>query len=174
MKTARSIRLGVLFTAVSVLIMSGRPAVGQVLGQLVTVRSFNFSDRYIRHRDFLGEISPIVTSLDRADATFRVITGLADSSCISFESSNFPGHYLRHESFRLRLHQSDGTALFRQDATFCSTVGLAGRGAVSFRSYNFPGRYIRHRNFELWVDEYTSTPLFHEDATFWFILDTPP
>jgi hypothetical protein len=48
---------------------------------------------------------PISSELDRRDSTFKMVPGLADSRHVSFESVNYPGHYLRHQGFRLNLHQ---------------------------------------------------------------------
>ena len=75
------------------------------------------------------------------------------------------GRYLRHYSFRLRLHADNGTPLFRQDATFCARTGST-TGTVSLESYNYPGRFIRHRNFELWVDPADNTERFRADSAF--------
>ncbi|WP_037903352.1 AbfB domain-containing protein, partial [Streptomyces sp. NRRL S-350] len=51
---------------------------------------------YLRHddTDTKAVISPVDSSSpagDKADATWIVRTGLADSSCLSFESANKPG-----------------------------------------------------------------------------------
>ncbi|HYX14648.1 MAG TPA: AbfB domain-containing protein [Nostoc sp.] len=132
----------------------------------VSIRAFNFPSFYIRHRFFLGEISTISNSLDRADARFRVRSGLSSSSCVSFESSNVPGYYLRHQNFRIRLAPNDGTTLFRNDATFCIKPGLASLTDVSFSAYNFPNYYIRHRNLELYISPYSTDSVFLNDATF--------
>ncbi|MEH2060657.1 MAG: AbfB domain-containing protein [Nostoc sp.] len=140
----------------------------------VSIRSFNFPTFYIRHRNFLGEISPISNSLDRADARFTVKSGLASSDCVSFESSNFPGYYLRHQNFRIRLDANDNTALFRNDATFCIKPGLASLTNVSFSSYNFPTYYIRHKNFELYIDPYSTDIVFLNDATFTLVAPFNP
>ncbi|MEH1911945.1 MAG: AbfB domain-containing protein [Nostoc sp.] len=144
------------------------PAIAQStpVESTVSIRAFNLPSFYIRHRNFLGEISLISSSLDRADARFRVRLGLASSNCVSFESSNFPGYYLRHQNFRIRLDRNDNTALFKNDATFCIRPGLASLTNVSFRSYNFPGYYIRHKNFELYIDPYSTDSVFLNDATF--------
>ncbi|MEV0568695.1 AbfB domain-containing protein [Dactylosporangium sp. NPDC050588] len=107
-----------------------------------------FTDRYVRHQSSLGVLSQISASspvLDRQDATFDVVPGLADNSCYSFESRNFPGRYLRHNDYRVKLAASDGSAVFNADATFCAKAG------VRFQSYNFPDMYLRHYNSELWI-----------------------
>lgn len=132
----------------------------------ISIRTFNVPNFYIRHRYFLGEITSISSSLDRADASFRIRPGLASSNCVSFESSNVPGYYLRHQYFRIKLAPNDNTTLFRNDATFCIKPGLASLTNVSFSSYNVPGYYIRHKNFELYIDPYSTESLFLNDATF--------
>lgn len=104
------------------------------------------TDRYIRHLNFDGVISNVTklsSSADKKDATWIVRTGLADSFCVSLESKNVPGRYLRHSSLHLVLQPPDGTKLFREDATFCPRQGKNGTG-VSFESVNYPDRYIRH------------------------------
>jgi hypothetical protein len=114
-----------------------------------------FTDRFLRHIDGLGftaVVNSTSTSVLKQDATFKIVTGLAESSCYSFESRNFPGHYLRHADSRIRKDPRDGSALFDLDATFCAQPGRAGSG-VSFESLNFPGRYLRHYQTELWITE---------------------
>jgi hypothetical protein len=125
---------------------------------------------YMRHANSLGFVNQINNELDSKDATFRMVRGLA-GDCVSFESVNFPGHYLRHSSFRLILSKKvPNETLFDQDATFCMEYGLGqggqDHGTVSFQSYNFKGRYIRHRDLELWVDAREENPRFLADATF--------
>ena len=82
---------------------------------------------------------------DRRDATFVVRAGLADGSCYSFESVNFPGQFLRHAGYRLQKAPGESTTTFQQDATFCAQPALNGGGGnVSLESYNYPGYYWRH------------------------------
>jgi hypothetical protein len=86
----------------------------------------------------------------KANATWVVRAGLANSSCISFESANVAGSYLRHQNFQLFLQANDNSSLFAQDATFCPTGGNSGQG-WSFQSVNFPTKYIRHFNFTVYI-----------------------
>lgn len=137
---------------------------------LISLRSYNYIDRYVRHAGFLGEVTKVVTDLDNQDATFRIGPGLADSRGVSFESLNYPGYYLRHQGFRLKLHEATSDQLFKEDATFVMVPGLANPGAVSFESYNFPEYYIRHSGFHLYVHR-GDGELFRQDAT--FLIDSP-
>jgi RNA polymerase sigma factor (sigma-70 family) len=100
---------------------------------------------------------------DRQRATFEVVRGLADPTCVSFRAGD--GRYLRHGSWRLRLSQDDGTELFRGDATFCLRVGSA-PDSVSFESSNYPGAFLRHRGTELWLDPSDGSAEFRADASF--------
>ena len=91
-------------------------------------------------------VAPVTASssvTDRQDATFVETAGLANPACVSFESVNKPGSYLRHQNFQFHLQPSDGSALFSMDATFCPGTGNSGQG-TSFQSVNFPGRFIRN------------------------------
>lgn len=132
---------------------------------LVSYRSVNYPSRYIRHRGFLGELTVISTELDRRDATFRIVPGLADPNAISLAATNFSNHYLRHQGFRLKLQRFGGDDLFKRDATFRVARGLSDGTKVSFASYNYPNHYIRHRNFSLYL-ETGSDALFRSDSTF--------
>ncbi len=140
----------------------------------VSLRSINFPDRLIRHMNFLGELTRVVSDLDKHDATFTIVPGLADGRFISFQSVNIPGHFLRHQGFRLTLHLRPGIFdpshppppdPFFADATFIMEPGLADASAVSFRSLNFNDRFIRHRDFHLFVEPQNS-PNLNLDATF--------
>jgi hypothetical protein len=116
--------------------------------------------------DDLGVLERVDASADapaRERATFEVVRGLADPSCISFRAQD--GRYLRHSSWRLRLSQDEGTELFRGDATFCVRVGSVS-DSVSLESSNYPGAFVRHRRSELWVDRSDGSPEFRADASF--------
>ncbi|WP_426441870.1 alpha-L-arabinofuranosidase B [Bradyrhizobium genosp. P] len=108
---------------------------------------------YIRNRNGTAVIAPIASgsaAQDKADATWIVRRGLADNSCVSFESKDNPGDFLRHQNFALHLQPFDGSALNRSDATFCPQPGKDGKGH-SFRAVNDPARYIRHYDGKVYI-----------------------
>jgi Alpha-L-arabinofuranosidase B (ABFB) domain len=114
--------------------------------QSLRVTTWGHTDRYLRHADGLAHTEVVnsgSSSLLKADATYTVRRGLADSSCYSFESVNFPGRFLRHADSRVRNSPNDGSALFRDDATFCARPGVGGTG-VTLESINKPGWFLRH------------------------------
>jgi len=143
-----------------------------------SLQSLNFPDRFIRHQNFLGELSPIENDLDRHDATFQIrdFAGLGD--VVVLRSLNFPLHVLRHQGFRIKLHEfnppllapsprpeTPEERLLREDVSFIMVHGLADPAAVSLRSLNFPDRFIRHRDFHLFVEP-VDDDLSRRDATF--------
>jgi hypothetical protein len=126
------------------------------------------TDRYIRHFNSLGfteVVNAASTDLLKQDASWKVVAGLADASCLSLESINQPGRFLRHAAGRMRLDNSDGSDLFRRDATFCPKPALDGNGGLSLESYNFPGHYVRHINAEVWLHAFQDTAGFRADAS---------
>jgi hypothetical protein len=141
-----------------------------IQSQMVSLRSSNQPTRYIRHQgSSLGELAEVTNDLDRQDATFWRMPGLADAGGgYSFQSVNFPGHYLRHQDSRLKLTPEAGPksdAAIKPDGTFYSREGLADLRATSLESYSAPGRFIRHRDFHLYVESGDSE-LYRGDATF--------
>ncbi|WP_182906893.1 AbfB domain-containing protein [Microbispora sp. H13382] len=117
------------------------------------VTTAGFTDRYLRHRDSLARTDVVTAGSDallKSDATFVVRRGLADPTCYSLESRNYPGRYLRHANFRVRLDAPDGGELFRRDATFCAQPGST-PGSVRLASLNELGTSVRHYAEEVWV-----------------------
>jgi Alpha-L-arabinofuranosidase B (ABFB) domain len=133
---------------------------------------------YIRHDD--GDNRVVITQITsgsstaaKADATWIVQAGLADSSCISLESANDPGRYLRHFHFELYLDQDDGSAQFAHDATFCPRPGNSGHG-YSFQSVNYPYKYIRHYDYVVYISSdggsnAWDTPTLWPDDSTWLV-----
>jgi hypothetical protein len=134
-------------------------------GNIISLQSVNYPTHYLRHRNYIGQLTTISSALDRSDATFRTASGLAGGDSISFESVNYPGYFLRHQGFQIKLHQSSGDQLYRSDASFRARPGLADRSKVSFESVNYPGYYLRHRGFQFYIEQ-GSGDLYNKDCTF--------
>ncbi|OAJ72269.1 hypothetical protein AYJ08_18750 [Brevibacillus sp. SKDU10] len=143
----------------------------------ISLESVNYPNRFIRHANFLGELTPVQSDLDRHDATFDWTGDWRFGAEGRLRSINYPLHYLRHQNFRLKLHEAGypfgrpptpEERLAILDSTFIMVPGLTdptNRSLVSFRSKNFPDRFIRHRNFNLWVEP-ADSDLARADATF--------
>lgn len=145
-----------LCLAVVLLGSSAAAHADNLVGRWVTLRSVNFRQNVVQHRGFLGESKPIANDQDRKDGSFRVVPGLAGPGTISFEASNYPGHYLRHQGFRIKLAKSDGSQLFLEDASFKPTAGASGEG-TTFRSVNYPEHALRHCAHHLYIDKNDGT-----------------
>merc|ERR1712136_92869 len=99
------------------------------------------------------------------DSSFKIVKGLAGKG-ISFESVNYPGHYLRHIMWHLDLNKYQNSALFKKDASFTVHKALDGKkGAVSFQSVNYPGYWIAHYGFLVYIRKFQNTALFKHDAS---------
>lgn len=105
-------------------------------GSFVSLQSVNYPTHYLRHRGFMGYLAPVTSSLDRSDATFRIVPGLAG-----------------------------GDSLYRYDSSFRVKPGLADRTKVSLESVNYPGYYLRHRGFQFYIEQ-GSGELYNLDCTF--------
>jgi hypothetical protein len=156
-----------MFFALILIIFCGEAAADG----FISLKSYNYPNHYVRHRNYLGEITPVSSQLDSDDASFNMVNGLAGNNTVSFESKNYPGHYLRHQGFRIKLHRPDGSDLFRHDASFRVMQGLGNPAWSSFESVNYPGYFLRHRNFQLYIER-GEGDLFRKDCTF-RIVDSP-
>ncbi|MEO3814969.1 glycoside hydrolase family 43 protein [Sphaerisporangium sp. B11E5] len=133
----------------------------------VRLKSSNLPDRYVRHANRVARVDTYPFD-PYQDQMWRMVAGLADSAGVSFESVNYPGNYLRHYDYALRLDPVENTATFRADATFHRVAGLADPSWSSFRSHNFPTRYLRHYDHLLRIDPISSSSsaIDRQDATF--------
>jgi hypothetical protein len=121
---------------------------GLTPGSAVSLRATTAccTDRYVHHTGSTVDTAVVnsgSSATERGNASWTVRTGLGNGSCVSFESRNAAGQYLRHQNYQLYLQANDGSALFAQDATFCPEAGRNGQGA-SLRSLNYTDRYVRH------------------------------
>ncbi|MEU7488674.1 AbfB domain-containing protein [Streptomyces sp. NPDC042319] len=135
------------------------------------VTTAGLTDRYVRHKDgavFTEVVGSGSDGLLKNDATWKIVPGLANSTCYSFESRNYPGEYLRHREYRVYKEAGSGD-LYRADATFCPVRGA--NGGVRLSAYNFPDQYLRHYDSELRLatpggtHAWDTPTLFTEDTT---------
>ncbi|MEU5345548.1 AbfB domain-containing protein [Streptomyces sp. NPDC020766] len=143
-----------------------KPPASKPASSKKSVQAVNYPDRYWRvDRDSvrLDQVGSHSSSWTRDEATFKVVPGIADSSCVSFSLGN--NRYLRHYDFRLRADRHNGSELFKQDATFCPRASSFS-GAVMLESYNYRGRFLRHRNFQVRLESPDHSQLYRADSAF--------
>ena len=83
----------------------------------------------------------------RQDASFKIRNALNnDGNCVSFESVNYPGHYICHRDFRLLIATPGGGGKEASFSRMACVAGEAGEsdtreleGIVRLRSSNYPG-----------------------------------
>ena len=126
----------------------GSAGSGLTPGSTVSLRATTAccTDRYIHHTGTTVDTAVVGSSssaTEKGNASWIVRAGLGNGSCVSFESKNTAGQYLRHQNFQLYLNANDGSSLFAQDATFCPEAGRNSQG-TSLRSANYADRYVRH------------------------------
>ncbi|MDQ1030236.1 hypothetical protein QF035_007818 [Streptomyces umbrinus] len=145
---------------------SAKPPASKPASSGKSVQAVNYPDRYWHlDRDSvrLDRVSSQSSSRTRDEATFKVVPGIADSSCVSFSLGN--NRYLRHYQFRLRADRHNGSELFKQDATFCPRpTGF--NDAVMLESYNYRGRFLRHRDFQVRLEPFDNNHLYRADSAF--------
>ncbi|MFC4069813.1 glycoside hydrolase family 43 protein [Actinoplanes subglobosus] len=84
----------------------------------VSFESVNYPGYYLRHYSYDGQLAANDgTATFAADATFKQVAGLADSTWSSFQSYNYPTRYLRHYNYLLRIDPIS-TTTEKADATF--------------------------------------------------------
>jgi hypothetical protein len=129
-------------------------------------KSYAYPDKFIRHGNYLGYVTQIIDVQGGKDASFRYLPGLA-GKCTSFEAINFPGYFLRHQGFRLKLAARENSQLYNEDATFCVVQGLANPDHSSMESVNYPGYFItQDEDFALWLRQPDGTDQFRRYSTF--------
>jgi hypothetical protein len=148
--------------------VSGGPTL--TVGSTISLRATTAccTTRYLSHSGSSVATSVVSSSssaTDKANSSWIVRAGLGNSSCVSFESKNTAGSYLRHQNYQLYLHANDGSALFAQDATFCPQAGRNGQGN-SFMANNFADRYLRHYNNLVYIASNGGSNAF-DSATSW-------
>ncbi|KZV90953.1 alpha-L-arabinofuranosidase B domain protein [Exidia glandulosa HHB12029] len=144
--TENSVQANIVAAKYATTSLVSGPAIS--VGSSVSLRATTAccTTRFLAHSG-TAVATQVVTSSSNStlkqQASWTVVSGLANGGCISFQSKDTPGSFLRHNNFVLLLNANDGSKQFKEDATFCPQAGLNGQGN-SIRSFNYPTRYFRH------------------------------
>lgn len=152
--------------AVAALTSGPALAVGSTVSLQATTAGF--TTRFMVHSgSAIGTevVSSSSSAALKGQASWVVRTGLGNAGCVSFESSDTAGSYIRHSNFQLQLNANDGSKQFNEDATFCPLAGLTGQGN-SFRSWSYPTRYFRHYYNKLYIGSNGGVHDFDSQASF--------
>jgi Alpha-L-arabinofuranosidase B (ABFB) domain len=155
------------------------PARSMAQREVVALRAFQPANYFVMHQGFTGRADALRSPQDARDTQVRIVQGLADPKCVSFQAVSPPDHYYKHAFWRIVIAKRLDEPKYREDATFCLESGLEksrqrGSDAISLRSYNFPNRFVRHRDGDLWLDPVEDTKEFRASATFFVVSPTQP
>jgi hypothetical protein len=130
---------------------------------LITLNALGQTGVLLRH---VATVARAETALG-PDSQWKILPGLASPACVSFESSDQPGAYLRHANGLLWSDIFDGSANFGKDATFCFRAPLSGIGPAShaLESFNYPGNYVSASDGRVRLLTFVETPQFRQLST---------
>ncbi|CAJ2509809.1 Uu.00g057090.m01.CDS01 [Anthostomella pinea] len=173
--TENSVQANIVAATYGTTGLTSGPAIN--VGSHVSLRATTSccTDRYIAHSG--AEVNTQVVSSSstttlKQQASWIVHTGLGNSACLSFESADTPGSFIRHSNYALVVNANDGGVVFAQDATFCPEESLNDAGSNILRSWSYPARYWRHYSAELFIagnggPHFFDTPSsFNDDTSF--------
>lgn len=169
-----SVQANIVAAKYAVTSLVSGPAV--TVGSYVSLRATTsgYTTYYLAHSGTTVNMQVVTsssTSTLKQEASWKVVTGLGNSGCISFQSVDTPGSYLRHYNFVLELYANDGTKQFYEDATFCPEKSFNSVGTNSIRAWGYPTRWIRHYDLLAYiasnggVDTFDTTTSFTDDAS---------
>ncbi|HEY6798829.1 MAG TPA: AbfB domain-containing protein, partial [Kineosporiaceae bacterium] len=93
---------------------------------------------------------------------------LAVGSTVGFESFNFPGRRIRHQSSAVRIDPISATSALqdREDSAFVVRAGLAAGTGRSFEAVNSPGSFLTVENGTVYLRQNDGSAAFAANATF--------
>ena len=92
--------------------------------------------------------------------------GWLDGNLHSFESKNYPNHFISVREFSARIAPANNPSEFLS-STFRILPGLVtGKDFVSFESKEYPDHYLRHQDFKMKLHRNDGSDLFKKGATF--------
>jgi hypothetical protein len=136
------------------------------LGAFVALRGSDSTDLRARHdgADVTFEAG------DGVDAEWKIVSGLADAKCVSFEARDAPGRFLRHQGGRVSCEPRNETGEFAADATFClwDPFQDLGWSHAVIEPFSSPGQYLVHDGDGIATAPFADNEAFYVAAT-WYI-----
>ena len=113
--TEASVQANVVAAKYAVTSLTSGPAL--TVGSKISLRATTsgYTTDYLAHNGSAVNIEAVSSSSAttlKQQASWTVRTGLANSGCVSFESVDTPGSYIRHNNFVLLLNAGDGSKQF--------------------------------------------------------------
>ncbi|KAI0490970.1 carbohydrate-binding module family 42 protein [Xylaria cf. heliscus] len=172
--TENAVQANIISAKYATTSLTSGPAINVGARVSFRVTTPNFDNRYIAHTGAAVNTQIVSSSSDgglKQQASWIVRTGLGNSACLSFESVDSPGSFIRHANYQLMVSANDNSKLFHEDATFCPQAGVNGQG-TSFRSWSYPARYWRHYTSILYIagnsgpHDFDNPNVYNDDISF--------
>ena len=125
------------------------------LNGYISIESASVPGRFVNHAGTkgttgaIGANAPVAT---RQSASWKIVPGLAESRCYSFESVDSPGSYLMANNAQVEVQTTGGRDLRR--FTYCAEQAKFGQGAISFYGYIDAFRSLRMYGDKLYMAAY--------------------
>lgn len=126
--------------------------------------------RFHRVKNFYCQISPYTQRLEVEDATFRAVPGLNwTQNCVSFESLNHPGFFLKHTGADqpIKIEEEREGRQWRKDASWRVLEGLSGDpDSITLESVSKMGHAVTLKQFHLYLRKIERTAVFAKKSSF--------
>ncbi|WP_157357413.1 AbfB domain-containing protein [Amycolatopsis nigrescens] len=123
---------------------------------------------YVRDNGGSGRVmprDPAGRPGSEGDMTWVIAGGLAEPTCISFESVSKPGYYLRQSDLKVQVAANDRSQAFARDATWCWRPGMAGSG-MSVELFSDRTKVLRNYDGQLWAADKSGRHFFDNPTYF--------
>merc|ERR1719461_2558067 len=100
---------------------------------------------------------------------------LKEGMRVSFESVNYPQHYMKHGGWVMWIGKYQDTEIYRQDSSFVVRKRLVTSepaDCFSIESENYPDHYVRHAGYRMRISKFEDSDGFKQDAT-WCVKSAP-
>ncbi|MEJ5913226.1 AbfB domain-containing protein [Pseudokineococcus sp. 1T1Z-3] len=140
-------------------------------GRAVGLEASNYPGYRVQHESFgavLRQAGEGSSAVVKAGTTWVVRAGLASADGVSFESVDWPGHFLAAPAGTagaLVMARGDGSAAFAGRATYAAVAGATGQN-TSFQVWRDRSLQLRHRDFRLFAEALDGSAGTRADATF--------
>lgn len=139
----------------------------------ISIESASVPGRFVNHAGAtaaMGSVTPSSSPDARQSASWKIVAGLANSRCYSFESVDAPGNYLMINNERVEVQSPGGRNL--RAFTYCAEQAKYGNGAISFYGYIDAFRSLRMYDYKLYMAAYFAAGIPEADDQKWVVNDT--
>ncbi|WP_347134802.1 AbfB domain-containing protein [Staphylococcus aureus] len=141
----------------------------------ISIESASVAGRFINHAGTKGTVGAINSSAPaaaRQAASWKIVPGLGNPRCYSFQSMDTPNSYLLGIGPGAVVEVQPTTGKNLGDFTFCAEQAKFGNGAISFYRYTDAFRSLRMYDTKLYQAAYFDAGVPEADNQQWVVNDT--